>query len=149
MHNQPSLSRPEALLGKHLLVALRVAAEDELGLELPLEVNVPLVLGALVDDGVVVLQVGAAALGLERAPHHVLVHGRGVLAPLGEVGCVEWEGGLEVLDWLGVFEEEDLEGRFVSWGWSCAGALEDGMRGEGRGGGEEREGEDVRCRGRP
>jgi len=36
------------------------------------------------------------------------VHGGGVLGPLGEVLRIDGEAGLEVVDAVGIFEEEDL-----------------------------------------
>lgn len=100
---QPLLERLEGLVAG----LAGAAAEDELGLEAPLLGDVPVRLDLLVDDGVVVLQVGAEALGLERDPQGVLVHGARVLAPLGELVGVEREAVLEVVDGVGVFEEED------------------------------------------
>ena len=44
------------------------ATKDQLRPQLPLERDAPVLSGLLVDDGVVVLQVGAEALGLERNP---------------------------------------------------------------------------------
>ena len=84
------------------------ATKDQLRPQLPLERDAPVLSGLLVDDGVVVLQVGAEALGLERNPQRVLVHGVGVLAPVAEVVGVQGEGLAQVLDWLGRFVEEDL-----------------------------------------
>ncbi|KAH9874165.1 hypothetical protein IAQ61_004794 [Plenodomus lingam] len=70
---------------KMLLPSLAsTSTKDELSPELPLKRNVPLLSGALVDDGVVVLKVGAQAFGLERDPEVVLVHGVGVLGPVAE-----------------------------------------------------------------
>lgn len=54
---------------------LGVTTEDKLSLQLPLLVDVPVSLCLLVDDGVVVLEVGGAAFGLEGGPEVVLVHG--------------------------------------------------------------------------
>ena len=54
--------------------ALCVSTKDELSAKIPLLGDVPLRFGLLVDDGVVVLQVAAAALCLEGGPQHVLVH---------------------------------------------------------------------------
>lgn len=84
------------------------AAKDELGSELPLLRNLPLLLGALIHNGVVVLEVGTEALSLQRGPQSVLVHGRGVLGPVTEVVCVDGERLAEVLDGLGVLEEKNL-----------------------------------------
>ena len=104
------MDKDPLLNGLELLLAglACTSTKDELGTELPLLGDLPLLLSTLVDNGVVVLEVGAEALSLERNPGGVLVHGRCVLGPVAEVVCVEREGLAEVLDGLGVFEEEDL-----------------------------------------
>lgn len=84
------------------------ATEDQLAPELPLKRDAPLVCSALINDGVVMLEVGTEALGLQRNPKSVLMHGVGVLGPVAEVVCVRREGLAEVLDWLRVLVEEDL-----------------------------------------
>jgi hypothetical protein len=84
------------------------ATKDQLRPQRPLEGDAPVLSGLLVDDGVVVLKVGAEALGLERNPQRVLVHGVGVLAPVAKVVGVQGEGLAQVLDGLGRFVEEDL-----------------------------------------
>lgn len=102
----------EDAVGQRLLVLgaglASLAAEDELGAQSPLLGHVPLLLDLAVDDGVVVLEVGAEALGLEAGPQRELVHGGGVLGPGGEVLSVKGELALELLDRLGVLKEEDL-----------------------------------------
>jgi hypothetical protein len=85
------------------------ATEDQLAAELPLKGNVPVVSRLLVNERVVVLQVGAEALSLESRPQGELVHGVGVLAPVAEVVCVQGELLAKVLDGLGGFVEEDLK----------------------------------------
>lgn len=106
MHEQPLPKRPLELLLARLA---RTPAKHQLRAQLPLERDLPVVCSLLVDDGVVVLQVGAEALGLERNPQSVLVHGVGVLGPVAEVVRVQREGFAQVLDGLGGFVEEDLE----------------------------------------
>ena len=96
------------LLGQLLPSALLETAEDELRLERPLERDVPGLAGLLVGQRAVVLQVGAEAFGLKGGPGGELVHGRGVLGPVGELVGVLGELGLEGLDGGGVFVEEDL-----------------------------------------
>ena len=59
----------EEILGTGLAGA---AADDELGVELPAGGDVPLGGDALVDEGVVVLERRAKALGLESGPDDVL-----------------------------------------------------------------------------
>lgn len=100
-------------LAKSLLELLlaRLAStstKDQLGPELVLKRDLPVLSGLLVDDGVVMLEVGAEAFSLEGNPEGVLVHGVGVLRPVAEVVCVEREGFAEVLNRLGVFVKEDL-----------------------------------------
>ena len=67
------------------------AAEYELGAQGPAGGDLPLFGHGLVDDGVVVLQVGSDAGGGEGGPHRVLVHGVGMFGPHGEVGGVGGE----------------------------------------------------------
>lgn len=86
------------------------AAEDELGGQLPVGGDVPLGGDALVDEGVVVLQVGAEALSLEGGPGGVLQDGGAVLGPDGEAVLVEGELLLHAGDDGGVDEEEDGAG---------------------------------------
>lgn len=83
-------------------------AEDHHGLELPVLADIPLGLDLLVDQRVVVLQVGPQALGLERRPHGELVHGVGLRRPLREAVGVGDVLVLETLDGWSVFVEEDL-----------------------------------------
>lgn len=102
--------QPLAVCVLELLVArlARAATKDQLAPELPLERDVPVLRCLLVDDRVVVLQVGAKALCLEGNPECILVHGVGVLGPVAEVVRVNGEGLAEVLDGLRVFVAEDL-----------------------------------------
>lgn len=109
VNKQPSTSNVLVrLLGQLLPSALLETAEDELRLERPLQGNVPGLAGLLVGQRAVVLQVGAEAFGLKGGPGGELVHGRGVLGPVGELVGVLGELGLEGLDGGGVFVEEDL-----------------------------------------
>lgn len=107
MHKQPL-----ALDGLERLLAslARLSAKHQLGPELPRGRDLPLGLHLGVDNGIVVLEVGAEAFGLEGHPERELVHRRGVLGPGGEVVCVDGELLLEGVDGLGVLEEEDLGG---------------------------------------
>jgi hypothetical protein len=92
------------------------ATKDQLTPQLPAQWDVPVRSGLLVDDGVVVLQVGAEALGLERDPQSILVHGVGVLRPVAKVVGIEGELLAQVFDGFGVFVEEDLGGLCQWWG---------------------------------
>lgn len=65
------LQRPKGLLA--WLAGL--AAKDELSGELPRRRDGPLLLDLLVDEGVVVLEVGAQAFGFEGGPDCELEHG--------------------------------------------------------------------------
>lgn len=85
-----------------------LATEDELGAELPVDGDVPVLLGLAVDEGVVVLEAGAKTLSLEGGPESVLVHSGSVLAPVAEVVGIDGEGLAEGLNGLGVLEEEGL-----------------------------------------
>lgn len=107
MHEQPlALNLLELLLAG----LARTATEYQLAPELPLGRDLPVVRSLLVDDGVVVLQVCAEALGLESDPQSELVHGVGVLAPVAEVVRVQGERLAQVVHGLGVLVEEDLRG---------------------------------------
>ena len=68
--------------------------------------DLPLLGHGLVDNGIVVLQVGADAGGGEGGPHGVLVHGVGVFGPHGEVGGVGGELLLQGAHDGLVFKEE-------------------------------------------
>ena len=108
MNKQPTTSNVLVGLSRQLLPStLLETTEDELRLE-RLQGDVPDLAGLLVGQGVVVLQVGAEAFGFEGGPGGELVHGRGVLRPVGELVGVLGELGLEVLDGGGVLVEEDL-----------------------------------------
>lgn len=92
-----------------LLASLAIAAtKDQLAPELPVKRDAPLLCCTLVDDRVVVLEVGTEAFGFKRNPESVLVHGVAVLRPVAEVLCVGRKPFAEVVDGLGVFVEEDL-----------------------------------------
>jgi hypothetical protein len=105
MHEQPlALNRLELLLPS----LARLSTKHQLRPERPLLRHVPLGLHLLVDNGVVVLKVSTEAFGFKRNPECKLVHGGGVLGPGGEVVRVDGELLLEGVDWVGVFEEEDL-----------------------------------------
>lgn len=109
VHEQPAASNLLRVLGGQLLPgALLQTAKDELRLEGPLQGDAPDLAGLLVGQRVVVLQVGAEAFGFESGPGGELVHGGGVLAPVGELVGVLGELGLQGLDGLGVLVEEDL-----------------------------------------
>lgn len=86
------------------------AAEDELGRQLPVGGDFPLGGDALVDEGVVMLEVGAEALGLEGGPGGELQDGGAVLGPGREAVLVEGELLLHGADDGGVDEEEDGAG---------------------------------------
>lgn len=84
------------------------STKHQLAPKLPLKRDAPVLCRLLVNDRVVVLQVCAETLGLERNPQRVLVHSISVLGPVAEVVCVEWELLAEVLDGLGCFVEKNL-----------------------------------------
>jgi len=102
--------QPLAVCLLELLLArlTSTATKDQLGPQLPLLGDVPVVGSLLIDDGVIVLEVSAEALSLERDPQSVLVHRVGVLGPVAEVVGVEGECLAQVLDGLGVFVAENL-----------------------------------------
>ena len=105
MHEQPlAVCLLELLLAR----LTSTATKDQLGPQLPLLGDVPVVGSLLIDDWVIVLEVSAEALSLERDPQSVLVHRVGVLGPVAEVVGVEGECLAQVLDGLGVFVAENL-----------------------------------------
>ena len=82
--------------------------KHQLCLQPPFERNLPFLLRELVHQRVVVLQVAAKPFRFKRGPEHVLVHGRRMFGPLGELVSVEGQLGLELVDWMRVFKEQDL-----------------------------------------
>jgi hypothetical protein len=105
VHKQP---RSVRLLELLLLRLAALSTKHQLGPELPLVRDAPVLGGLLVDDGVVVLEVRAETLGLERDPQGVLVHGVGMLGPVAEVVCVGGERLAQLLDGLRRLVAEDL-----------------------------------------
>jgi hypothetical protein len=103
----------ESLLELLLAGLARTSTKDQLGPELPLKWDAPVLGSLLVNDGVVVLQVCAEALSLKSNPERVLVHGVGVLGPVAEVVGVKGELLAQVLNGLGGFVEEHLKGLLV------------------------------------
>ena len=87
---------------------LHNAANDHLCAEGPRRWHAPCSLDLGVDNGVVVLQVGAYALGCESGPDGVLVHGSGLSRPSREVICERGKFRLHGFDDGAVVEEEDL-----------------------------------------
>lgn len=87
---------------------LRTASKYQLRFETPLMGNLPEVLHVLVNDRIVVLQIAPKALSLESRPERELVHGRGVLGPLGELISIYRKLLLKGMDGIGVFKEEYL-----------------------------------------
>lgn len=115
MDEQPSTGNLLRRLGRQLLPSTVFhTTEDELRLQRPLQGDVPDLAGLLVGERVVVLQIGTEAFGFESGPGGELVHGGGVLAPVGELVGVLGELGLQLLDGRGVLVEEDLLGVGVS-----------------------------------
>jgi hypothetical protein len=84
------------------------STKHQLSPKLPVKRDVPVLLGLAIDDRVIVLQIGAAAGGLQRSPSGILVHSGSMLRPDGEVIRIERECLLELLDGHGVLEEENL-----------------------------------------
>lgn len=90
---KPLLDRLEGLLpGLALLLP-----KHQLRIQLPVLVDAPRRLHLLVDERVVVLQVGAEALGLQRRPHGQLRHAVALHGPGREAVRVD---GVRVLDLL-------------------------------------------------
>jgi hypothetical protein len=105
MYKQPlALNRFKLLLAR----LSSLTSKHQLCPERPFLGHIPLGLDLLVHDGVIMLQVGTEAFCLERDPERKLVHGGGVLGPGGEVVCIDGELFFKGVDWVWVFEEEDL-----------------------------------------
>lgn len=85
-----------------------LSTKNQLGLQLPVGGDLPLGGDAVVDERVVVLEVGAQALGLERGPDSVLQHGVRMGRPEGEAIGIDGELLLHAVDDFLVFEEEYL-----------------------------------------
>lgn len=114
IHKKLSLSLStkdlDTLLNRLVLLGVRVggaAAKDELGVELPAGGDLPGVGDLLVDEGAVVLEVGAEALGLEGGPEEVLLDAVALVGPDGELVGVEGKLLLHAVDDVLVVEEED------------------------------------------
>lgn len=107
VHKQPLA---ESFLELLLTRLASPATEDQLRPELPLEWDVPVLSGLLVNDWVVMLEVGTKTLSLKRYPQSVLVHSIGVLTPVAKMVCIQWERLAQVLNRLGVLVEQDLQG---------------------------------------
>jgi hypothetical protein len=120
VHKQPLA---KCLLELLLARLAGTATEDQLAPELPAKRNIPVLGRLLIDDGVVVLKVGAKALCLEGDPEGVLVHGVGVFRPVTEMVSVNGESFTEVLDRLGGLVEEDLHGGVSAWNRKVGQAL--------------------------
>ena len=100
-----ALLKSKVLLGASLA---STATEDQLGVELPVGGDLPGLGNLVVNEGVVVLEVGAQALGLKGGPDGVLQNGIALRGPAGEAVGVDGELGLEALDNGLVLEEQNL-----------------------------------------
>lgn len=94
------------------------AAKNQLGPQLPLKGDAPFLRGPLVDDGIVVLEIGTEAFRVESEPHCVLMHSAGMLAPVSKLMRVNRKGLLELVDWSGILVKEYLCAVSV-WHASC------------------------------
>jgi hypothetical protein len=101
-------SGSEGLLELLLHGLASASAKYQLAAQLVSKRNVPVLRRLLIDDGVVVLQVSAEALGLERDPESILVHCVGLIGPVTEVVCVCRKLLAKFLDGLRVFIEKYL-----------------------------------------
>jgi hypothetical protein len=84
------------------------STKHQLAAQFVRERYVPMLRRLLVDDGVVVLEVGAETLGLERDPQSILVHCVGLIGPVTKVMCVDRELFAKFLDGLRVLVEKYL-----------------------------------------
>ena len=88
MNNQPL---PLNLLERLLPRLSSRRANNHLRAQLPVLAHIPLLLNLLVDQRVVMLEVGAQAFGLKGCPDGVLVHAVGLCGPDGELVGVQCE----------------------------------------------------------
>ena len=113
---QPLLNVDEALLTRWR----HWGTEHQLCAQLPVLRDVPCLCNLLVDQGVVVLEVGAESFLLESSPDHILVHSIRVCGPGGELVGVGGKFLLHSCDGGSVHEEEDLQEimsvRLSQWG---------------------------------
>lgn len=124
----------DALLeGLEVLVArlAGAAAEDELSIELPTLGDLPRFGNLLVDEGVVVLQIGAEALELKGGPGQDLLHAEALGGPAGELVGVGSELSLHAVDDVLVVEEEDGAGAGLEAGHAAGGGLPGVLRDDG------------------
>lgn len=99
----PFLDRLESLLACFSLLA----TEYQLRNQSPFTGDVPFLAHRLVDEGVIVLQVGAEAERLKGSPEEELMHGVRVLSPLSKVILVCSKLLRHRLDMSRVLVEED------------------------------------------
>lgn len=78
----PLLNRLLALRRQLVACSFSSVTKHKLGLQAPLQWNVPNLASLLVGQRVVVLKIGAETFGFESRPDFVLVHGGGVFGPL-------------------------------------------------------------------
>lgn len=107
-----------------LLTSLTVpVAKDELGVELPGDRDLPGFGNLLVDDRVVVLEVGTETLGLEGGPEEELLDGVGLVGPDGEAVGVDGELVGKFVNHGGVVEEKDGSGGGLEAGDTAGGGF--------------------------
>jgi hypothetical protein len=105
---QPLLNIYERLLARWR----NRCTEYQLCAELPVLRNVPCICDLLVDQWVVVLEVGAKSFLLESSPDSVLVHSVGMTGPEWELVGIDRELLLHSGNCGAVDEEEDLGGSY-------------------------------------
>lgn len=79
-----------------------------MGIELPVRGDVPSLGNLLVDDGIVVLEVGAETLSLQSCPNSKLSHAIRLRCPAVELVLVDGEVLLVVFNGGAVIEKQDL-----------------------------------------
>lgn len=109
---------------KLLVAGLAGAApKDQLGIQPPGPGQAPGGSDLVVDERVVVLEVGAEALEPEGGPEEQLLHAGALGGPGGEAVGVRWERDLHALDDVVVLEEEDGAGGPLEHGHAVLGVL--------------------------
>lgn len=84
-----------------------LSTKDELSVQLPISRDAPSLLDLIVNQGVVMLQVSAEAIRLERRPDQVLVHAVGLGRPVGEAVGVRSNVLLVLGDIVLIDKEQD------------------------------------------
>lgn len=129
----------DELVDRQLLLGLGIlstSTKDKLSIQGPRLGELPSLSNLIVDEGVVVLQVGTQTISLEGSPDQALVHASRLRGPVGEFIGIESKLLLELLGGVFLGEEEDGAGSALEEGQFVASGLplvlgHDGLEGVG------------------